>query len=196
VQRELDEHWKLLSESDPHTVLETLEAAFGDNEAPAAPIDCEDGRATVVLLVEGEELVPERVPSVTPTGRATTRKLSQTDRNKFYLSWAFSNVLVTVKEAFAVAPGLGAVTIVTLRKESNPFGETRLQAIYSGTFTKERFQRLDFSRDDVLDAPLYTEEVRFDSKGRTMAVQPLDLEQHPDLKKLVETAASDVGRVG
>jgi len=40
----------------------------------------------VVLLIEGEELVPERVPSVTPTGRPTTRKLSQTDRNKFYLS--------------------------------------------------------------------------------------------------------------
>jgi hypothetical protein len=136
LQHELDEHWKLLSENDPHTVLETLEAAFADDEAPAAPINCEEGRATVVLLVEAEDLAPERVPSVTPTGRPTTRKLSQTDRNKFYLSWIFSNILVTVKEAFAVAPGLGAVTTVALSKESNPFGETHFSAIYSGTFHK------------------------------------------------------------
>jgi len=31
------------------------------------------------------------------------RKLSQTDRNKFYMSWVFSNVLVTVEEALSVA---------------------------------------------------------------------------------------------
>lgn len=68
MQRELDEHWRLLCENDPNTVMETLEAAFADNEAPAAPINCKDGRATVVLLIEGEELVPERVPSVTGSG--------------------------------------------------------------------------------------------------------------------------------
>lgn len=192
LQRELDEHWRLLLDNDPHTVVETLEAAFADNEAPAAPINCEDGRATVVLLVEAEELVPERVPAVTPTGRPTTRTLSQTDRNKFYLSWVFSNVLVTVKEAFAVAPGLQAVTIVAVRKESNPFGESSLSAIYSGTFTRERFERLDFSRDDVLDAPLYAEEVRLNTTGRTRAVAPLDLKRHPDLKELVEAISSEL----
>ncbi|MGQ0668717.1 MAG: hypothetical protein ACT4PO_03420 [Actinomycetota bacterium] len=172
IQRELDEHWKLLLENDRHTVLESLEAAFADNQAPAAPINCEDGRATVVLLMEGEDLVPERVPSLTPTGRPTTRKLSQTDRNKFYLSWVFSNILVTVKEAFAVAPGLVAVTVVALRQETNPFGETDMSAIYTGTFARGRFAQLDFSRDEVLDAPLYAEEVRLDTKGRTMAVKP------------------------
>lgn len=193
LQRELDEHWRLLCANDPPTVLETLEAAFADNEAPAAPIDCENGRATVVLLVEGEELVPERVPTLTPTGRPTTRKLSQTDRNRFYRSWIFSNVLVTAKEAFAVAPGLAAVTVVALRRETNPFGETRLSALYAGTFSRDRFERLDFSRDDVLDAPLYAEEVRLETKGRTMAVRPLDLDKHPDLKDLVEAASSELG---
>lgn len=193
IQQELDEHWKLLLGNDPQTVLETLEAAFDDNEAPAAAVDCDDGRVTVLLLGEGEELIPERVPSVTPTGRPTARKLSQTDRNKFYLAWLFSNVLVTVKEAFAVAPGLRAVTAVILRKESNPFGESRLLAIYCGTFSRERFQRLDFSREDVVDAPMHAEEVRLNTKDRTMAVEPLDLERHPDLKELIATASSELG---
>lgn len=193
IQQELDEHWKLLLENDPQTVLETLEAAFDDNEAPAAAVDCEEGRVTVVLLVEGKELIPERVPSVTPTGRPTAKKLSQTDRNKFYLSWVFSNVLVTVKESLAVAPGIRAVTVVALRKETNPFGETHLVAIYCGTFSRERFQRLDFSRDEVVDAPMHAEEIRLNTKGRTMAVEPLDLEHHPDLKELIGAASSELG---
>ena len=66
----------------------------------------------------------------------------------------FSNVLVTVEEALAVAPDLEAVTIVAVRQESYPFGDTHLSAIYSGTFRREQFERLDFSRDNVLDTPV------------------------------------------
>jgi hypothetical protein len=66
-------------------------------------------------------------------------------------------------------------------------------AIYCGTFSRERFQRLDFSSDDVVDAPMHAEEVRLNTKGRTMAVEPLDLEDHPDLEELIAAASSELG---
>jgi hypothetical protein len=62
-----------------------------------------------------------------------------------------------------------------------------------GTFSRERFQRLDFSSDDVVDAPMHGEEVRLNTKGRTMAVEPLDLEDHPDLEELIAAASSELG---
>jgi hypothetical protein len=192
LQRELDEHWRLLLANDPATVLEALEAAFADNEAPAAAIDCADGRATVVALVEGEERVPERVPGRTPSGRPTLRRLTKTERNAFYRAWVFSNVLATVKEAFAVAPGLTAVTAVVLRRRRNPFGETSAEALYCGTFSRERFQRLDLASDRALDAPLHAEEVLVDVGGRTGELRPLDLASHPDLGRLVAAAAAEL----
>lgn len=184
TQAELDEWWRKLLENDRDVVLGVLEASFADNQAPAVPINCEDGRATILMLVEAEDAIPERRPHVTPTGRPSSKKLTQTERSELYQAWLSSNLLATVKEAFAVAPGLRAATMVILRKVPNPFGEVKIDAIYCGTFSRERFNRLDFQSPDVLDAIFHAEDLRMQTKGRTKHLVPIDLSKDPELREL------------
>lgn len=61
----------------------------------------------MVVVLEGIDALPERVPGLTPSGRPTLRKLTKTNRNELYLHWMASNVLATVREALAVARGCG-----------------------------------------------------------------------------------------
>jgi hypothetical protein len=139
LQRHLDEECCLLLSNDPHVVVHTLDEAFADNEAPATAVDCENDRVTVVMTMDGEDAVPERKPALTPSGKSTLHKISKTERSNLYRAWVYSNVLATVREALAVAPGLGAVTVIVLRREPpSPYGEHPLSVIYVGTTTRER----------------------------------------------------------
>ena len=98
----LDEEWERY---EPDVAIAALERAFADNEAPAAPIDCEGDRTTVVMEFQSREaIVPERKPARTPTGKPTLKKRTKTEINRLYLEALGSNVLATVKETFAVAP--------------------------------------------------------------------------------------------
>ena len=180
--------------NDPRIVLETLEHAFADNAMPAVPVDCDDGRATIVLLMEPASELPDRMPRQTPSGRWTLRTLSEADRDRLYRQWLASHALVTVKEAFAVAPALRAVTLVVLRRDTNPFGEPIVEPLYVGTFARERFERLDFAREDVLDALFYADEVRVRAKGKARRWEPLDLRDEPELAALVDRVRTALAR--
>ena len=118
-QAKLDEEWERLGANDPELTLAVLEQAFADNEAPAAAIDCEGDRTTVVMqFAAPEAIVPERKPARTPTGKRTLKKRTKTEINALYLQALGSNVLATVKEAFAVAPGTNVVQILVIRRET------------------------------------------------------------------------------
>ena len=79
-QAYLDASWPQLVNNDPQTVLGTLEAAFEDNQAPAAPIDCKDDEVTVLMLYEPLDIVPDRKPTLTSAGRPTLHKRNKTER--------------------------------------------------------------------------------------------------------------------
>jgi hypothetical protein len=103
-QAQVDRDWQRLQANDPEVTLDALEQAFADNEAPAAAIDCEGDHTTVVMQFVGPEaIIPEKKPARTPTGKQTLKKRTKTEINALYLQALGSNVLATVKEAFAVA---------------------------------------------------------------------------------------------
>jgi len=167
--------------------LATLEEAFADNEAPATPVDCQDRRATILMLLDGPDAVPERVPKLTPTGKPSSRKLSKTERSELYLGWMSSNILATMREAFAVAPSIRAVTVVVLRREPmTPFGEKPLSVIYAGTLPRERCDRIVWDQPEALDAIFHVDNQLMETKGRTKELVPMDLQPHPDLAEMVE----------
>ena len=117
-QAAVDEEWRQLNANDPTITLSIIEQAFADNEAPAAAIDCDGDRTTVVMqFVQPEAIVPERKPAHTPTGKRTLKKRTKTEVNALYLQALGSNVLATVKEAFAVAPGTNVVQMLVVRRE-------------------------------------------------------------------------------
>ena len=187
LQRELDDEWRLLLANDEGAVIGALEAAFADNEAPAFPVNVSGATATILMLLDGEHAMPERVPHITPTGRPSSRKLNKTERSEMYMCWLASHALATVKEAFAEAPGLSAVALGVLRRQPpDPFGQTKVEVVYGGTFTREMVSRIKWDAPEAFDAIHYADDVLVNVKGRTKNLQALDLATRPDLRAIVD----------
>jgi hypothetical protein len=184
-QKRLDEYWRRLNANDPDVTLAALEQAFADNEAPAAAIDCDGPRTTVVMqFVPPEAIVPERKPARTPTGKPTLKKRTKTEINALYLQALGSNVLATLKEAFAVAPGTKVVQMLVVRHETSKAQEGDLACIYVGEFDRATFARASGSRNPALALSLSTEGV-LNLKGKSEVVSPIALDGHPDLAGVI-----------
>lgn len=189
-QVRLDKEWECLQRNDPVVTIAALEQAFADNEAPAAPIDCEGERVTVVMeFPSPEAIIPERKPARTPTGRATLKQRTKTETNSLYLQALGSNVLATVKEAFAVAPGTQVVQILVIRHETEGKQANQWMAVFVGEFDRAHYENASGSRDPaetLRNAP----EATLKLKGQSQQVVPLDLTKRDDLGAVLDQVAS------
>jgi hypothetical protein len=185
-QKELDAAWAQLEANDPEVTLPALEEAFADNEAPAAAINCEGDRTTIVMQFSSPEaIVPERKPARTPTGKRTLKKRTKTEINALYAEALGSNVLATVKEAFAVAPGTQVIQLLVIRRETDKKRSGELAAIYFAEFERAGYEGASGSRDPLRSLTLASE-AQLNLKGKTLQVSPLDLKERPDIKTLLE----------
>lgn len=185
-QAEIDAEWEKLQANDPELTMAGLEEAFADNEAPAAPIDCDGDRVTVLMQFRApEELIPERKPARTPTGKPTLKKRTKTEVNDLYLQALGSNVLATVKEAFAVAPGAQIVQLLVVRRETDGKHVGELAVIYVGEFDRSGYEGASGSRDlrKALELAAGSE---LNLKGKTEQVAPLPLSERPDLQAILD----------
>lgn len=191
-QAALDEAWEKLQANDPAVTLARLEEAFADNESPAAPIDCEGDAVSVVMqFPHPEELIPERKPARTPTGKPTLKKRTKTEINELYVQSLASNVLATAKEAFAVAPGTDVVQMLAVRRR--PGGATgELDAIYVGEF--RRGDQGPVPAAELADALRSAPDAALKLKGRAGEVVPLDLDERPDLKAVLDRISNDLSK--
>jgi hypothetical protein len=181
----LDDDWAKLNANDPDVTLTALEEAFADNEAPAAAIDCDGPRTTVVMqFVQPESIVPDRRPARTPTGKKTLKKRTKTETNDLYVKSLGSNVLATVKEALAVAPGTEVVQMLVVRREVDKQHDGELAVIYVGEFDRARYAGASGSRDPGRVLTLASEAV-LNLKGKTQLVAPIDLVGRDDLAGLL-----------
>jgi hypothetical protein len=190
-ERELDRAWRTFLAGDEEAVLTALEAAFEDNQVPAAAVGFDAGTLSVIVrFPQVDGLIPERYATTTPTGRPTIRKRTKTDRNEGYLLALCSCVLATVKEVFAAAPPVRAVNLVAVWDDA---GDGVLTPIFYGAFSPERLARVDWSRDahDILVdvAPESVLEVT----GRTMQPRPLKLADEPALRESVAAIGAQLG---
>jgi len=191
-QAELDREWERLQANDPDVTMSALERAFADNEAPAAPIDCEGDRLTVVMQFgPPEEIVPERKPARTPAGKPTLKKRTKTEVNELYLQALGSNVLATVKEAFAVAPGVQLVQVLAVRWETAGKNAGELAAIYAGGFDRASYESAAGSRDLGRALELAAES-ELNLKGQTAQVAPLTLAERPDITAVLEQLSGEL----
>jgi hypothetical protein len=192
-QAEFDREWDKLQANDPEPTMATLEQAFADNEAPAAPIDCEGDRVTVLMQFKApEEIVPERKPARTPTGKRTLKKRNKSEVNDLYAQALGSNVLATVKEAFAVAPGAKVVQVLVVRRETDGKQAGEVVAIYAGEFKRSDYDGMSVSRDPRKGLEL-ADYAEINLKGKTEQVAPLVLSERPDLQAVLEQVAPQLG---
>lgn len=191
-QAMFDEDWQQLLANDPERVLAALEQAFADNDAPAAAIDCDGNQTTLVMrLPAPEAVVPERMVAETPTGRPTTRKRSKTERNELYTAVLASNVLATVKEAFAIGPGLREARILAIRDDEHA-DQRILTALYCGRFQRDELASWNWQAVDPVTA-IERADGRINFKGRTRELAALDLTDEDELCIVVEQIAGALG---
>lgn len=189
-QTALDEEWQKLKANHPSVTLSVLEEAFADNEAPAAAVNCDGSHTTVVMqFVPPEAIVPERKPARTPTGKPTLKKRTKTEINALYLEALGSNVLATVKETFAVAPGTDIVQMLVVRRETDKKHAGELKAIYVGEFDRASYAGASGSRKPRRALELAAESV-LNLKGKTEAVSPIDLAGEDDLAAVLAEVES------
>src|SRR5436190_1939789 len=111
-QRQLDDEWAALLACEPETVLHTLNEAFTDNQAPASAVGITGTEVSLLVVVPPVSVVPERKPGVTPAGNLSLKKLTKTETADAYKQLVCGHVVVTLREAFAVAPGVQSAGVV------------------------------------------------------------------------------------
>ena len=113
------------------------------------------------------------------------KKRTKTEINALYLQALGSNVLATVTEAFAVAPGTEVVQMIVIRREAAGGSAGEYGVIYLGEFHRRRFASASAASDPA--RPLgQADGAVLDLKGRTAEVTSLDVSERPDLAGVLE----------
>jgi hypothetical protein len=185
AQHELDKQWARLTGNDPDTVLATLAEAFEDNEAPAAPVGIDGTELSLLVLVPGEDAVPGRLPATTQAGNLTLRKLPKAERSALYLLLIAGHVLVTLREAFAVAPGADAARVIAIRHGApDIYGQPVLDCMVAGRWKRTAFDGVRWADADAGDILTGTaaELVLNQKRGQ---IVPVDLSAEPEIRDIL-----------
>lgn len=187
-QQHLDQQWQLLNGNDPGTVLQTLAEAFEDNEAPSAAVGVDAGEVALVLMVPPASLaIPEQMPGQTAAGNLSLKKITQADKADFYKQFVCGQILVTLREAFAVGPGLTAARVVVLRNDGrDPYGRPVVPCLAAVSVTRGAMEGVRWHDADaiaILNAVAH--EKLITQKGRSKDLSPLDLTSEPDIATLI-----------
>jgi hypothetical protein len=181
AQAALDQHWQQLLGNDPDTVIATLAEAFEDNEAPSAPIGVVGDELSLVVLVPAEAAVPDKMPGTTQVGNLTLRKLPKGERASLYALLVAGHVLVTLREAFAVAPGINAARVIVLRTGgTDAYGKARLECIMAGRWTRAAFSGVRWQEADAATI-LQDTASELVANIRRSQLLPIDLSTEPEI---------------
>jgi hypothetical protein len=181
AQKALDQQRQQLLGNDPDAVIATLAEAFEDNEAPSAPIGVADDEVSLVVLVPAESAVPERMPGTTQAGNLTLRRLPKGERASLYTLLVAGHVLVTLREAFAVAPGINAARVIALRSEgADAYGKARLDCIMAGRWTRAAFSGVRWQEANAATI-LQDTASELAANIRRSQLLPIDLAKEPEI---------------
>jgi hypothetical protein len=191
LQGALDEHWRELTSNDPHTVHEAIEAAFEDNEMPAAVIDVRAASATMLMKIGSPgELIPEREVTQTPTGKPTHKRRTKSVINASYAEIMASHIVATAKEALAVAPSLDEARVLAIRGDRLG-GGIQLIPLYAGGFDRASLTRSDWNGLNVLGFVEAHGDINY--KGQAQEVAPLPTKSDPELTAALDEIAAHLG---
>jgi hypothetical protein len=186
-QQHLNEQWRRLLANDPAVAFAALTKAFDDNEAPAAVAGFDNGEASIVVVAPEINLVPDRMPGLTPAGNLSLARIAKEARNSYYLKLVCGHALLTVREALAVAPGLQSVRIAVVRPTApDAYGIHQFECLLAGVFARQRLRGVQWQSADSFRI---TQDVAADVCVRLSATHemlPLDLAEEPWLAALLQ----------
>lgn len=189
AQQDLDRWWAALLRNDPKIVLGVLADAFEDSEAPAVATGVNGDEVSLVALVPSLDIMPERRPdrSDRAAGSRTLRRLTNAERAELHAAAVTSHMLRTVREAFALAPGLSAARIVALQQfDIDSYGDPIFEVMLAARIERSR---LDGAQWDQASASILQDassELLVNIRRATGELRPLDLRREPDLAEMLE----------
>ncbi|WP_229897648.1 TerD family protein [Streptomyces finlayi] len=186
VETQARDWWARLAANDEETVCRTVNEAFSDNPAAGCAVGVSDGVLSVVVRQPDFGSWPTKTPALTPTGRPTLKNLTQRDRLHWWMTSLGSHVVATLKEGFAVAPGITAIDLAVLTRIPD---SRRLGIVVYGQWSRRSVEGTAWRTAE--DA------VRFLDVGTgvecsvTTSVKALDVSQVPCLAALLGSAEDD-----
>ena len=135
--------WTLLQANDPATVMRVISVAFEDNEAPAAAVSVEGAEVDLVVLVPPDTVIPDRLPTTTSSGNLSLAKMNKTTTAGWHRELVAGHVVVSAKEALAVAPGLQVARVVAVRDNGRDvYGERIAEPVLATRLTRSALARV------------------------------------------------------
>ncbi len=114
-------------------------------------------------------------------------KLPKGERSALYLLLVAGHVLVTLREAFTVAPGIDAARVIAVRRGGpDIYGRTALDCMVAGRWTRTAFNGVRWADVDAgnILAGTATELVLNEKRGQIL---PVDLSTEPEIRDLLST---------
>jgi YD repeat-containing protein len=189
-QQTYDQQGQLLCDNDLDTVLQTLAGAFEDNEAACAAIGMDGAEVSLVLVVPpASAVIPEHLPGHTAAGNVSLKKITQAAKADFYKHFVCGQILVTLREAFAVAPGLTSARLVALRNDGRDvYGHPTMPCLAAVNVTRNALNGVRWNDADAVDIlNAVAREQLINQTGRSKELSPLDLTSEPDIIALIKT---------
>ncbi|MGW9031195.1 TerD family protein [Streptomyces sp. NPDC055722] len=193
---EADQWWQNLIANDEDTVCEAVNYAFSDNPAAGCAVGVDGPVLSVVMRQQDIDSLPDQTPAITSSGRPTLKTLSKRDRTLWWLTSMGSNIVATLKEAFAVAPGIMAIDLAVLTRLPDTqrlgfvaYGRWTRQAIEAGPWREaaDALRFLDIGQDVACSVTTTA------SGNLSSTIKPLDTSRLSGLQSLLDHAQDDTG---
>jgi hypothetical protein len=126
------------------------------------------------------------MPGTTAAGNLSLRKLPKGERASYYTLAVLGHVMVTVKEALVVAPGLQHVRLVALRNAgSDAYGRPRLECLLAGRWSRSALQGVAWASADAGRVAEDTASELVITLRGGKELQPIDLAAQPGIRALL-----------
>ncbi|MFF2361173.1 TerD family protein [Streptomyces sp. NPDC058122] len=188
---EAGQWWQELLSNNEATVCEAVNHAFSDNPAAGCAVGVDGSVLSVVMRQQDLDTMPTQTAGLTPSGRPTLKNLTKRDRTLWWLTAMGSNIIATLKEGFATAPGVEAIDLAVLTRLPDT---QRLGFVAYGRWTRHAIESTPWREPE--DA------LRFLDIGQDLAcavtttasgafsstLKPLDTTRVPGLQDLLDGA--------
>ncbi|WP_229841721.1 TerD family protein [Streptomyces brasiliensis] len=186
--------WQALLANDEATVCEAVNTAFSDNPAAGCAVGVDGSVMSVVMRQQDLDTLPTQTPGLTSSGRPTLKNLTKRDRLLWWLTSMGSNIVATLKEGFATAPGITAIDLAVLTRLPDTqrlgfvaYGRFSRQAVESTPWreAEDALRFLDIGQDVACSVTTTA------SGNLSSTVKPLDPSRVPGLQDLLDHAQDE-----
>ncbi|WTU53994.1 TerD family protein [Streptomyces sp. NBC_00056] len=191
---EAGQWWHALLANDEATVCEAVNTAFSDNPAAGCAVGVDGSVLSVVMRQQDLDTLPTQTAGLTPSGRPTLKNLTKRDRTLWWLTAMGSNIVATLKEGFATAPGIEAIDLAVMTRLPDTqrlgfvaYGRWTRRAIESTPWREpeDALRFLDIGQDTACSVTTTA------SGNLSSTLKPLDTTRVGGLQALLDGAQDD-----